>query len=474
MGDRPTPSVDVLLLIAKEFDDDEDILNFSLVREAVYEPVSRWAFKKALTATPFDHELRPVTYAIDHGDIPLLTRCLDFLDSAYPQGWKWSQFYNGGVARVLHQAAAHNLKSLQFLVGRYPLWPPSDEESVPSKVLDHGFYTYHMWYHKAMADNKNWALVISALESGLYDCASFLLRGYHPPLFPQMFPLRGHPICYASAATLQFLINHGADLGRDALCSVAGMAGLADAHVFDILVQRGYRIDAPRFGFAGTPMGEVLTPLYFACNSSEPTNVEALLRLGANPNGIAPNPWIRKSVFLGEFSYFSPNPILTLVVSSQWDLTAWDDEKPWKFIQCLRLLLRYGATVSVPLHNGTLLEALVLRMWKFICVILLLQYGVRGDTLPDCPDKPYDRQQGVQSLLLALSSANLSPWDEVYQLVSDVDSTWPRNVEQPSAQLIQLFRDYQEKYGDLPGPTHLRRARLLFLPSRFGAQLHHA
>ncbi|KAJ8129483.1 hypothetical protein O1611_g4147 [Lasiodiplodia mahajangana] len=405
---------------------------------------------RALTKTPIDRDLF-LTQAVWDGDIQLLSRFIDFLDSKHPEGWSWSQYYPDGVGRILSLAAACNLKSLQYLVKRYPLWPGSSEDAAPQSVLDHGFYSLgNVRYAAAFADLKNGELVMSALVGGRYDCASFLLRQYRPPLFKGGFLLRGNLVCYASAPILQFLLDHGACLGVDPLHHVASLAGLPDVLVFDAIVQRGFGVDSPRHAFEDSPVGEVLTPLHAACDSLQPANVEALLRLGANSNGISQSTWIRKVPLMTEFQYYSPHPILALLFSSQWDIMARDDYHPiaQRFLKCFQSLLRYGARTVIQLDNGSTLEILVHRIWRILY-------------------QSFDQNQGVQSLFFFLENLSLPPSDEVCLMVSAVDPTREgRDDGQESLLLIQLFRDYQEKYGDLPGPAQLRGSDLLFLPDR--------
>ncbi|KAI1131189.1 hypothetical protein F5Y10DRAFT_287415 [Nemania abortiva] len=469
MDRRPTVTLpyDILYLLAQEVPLG-DLLNLALMRKDLWEPFYRIAFKRALTETPFDRDLPPLTHAIKKGDIQLLSRCIDFLDSRHPNGWNWSQFYVEGVGRILVLAATYNLESLRYLVGKYPLWPGSSEDQPPQSVLDHGLYSYrNARYTASLVHIKNRQLVIGALKRERYDCASFLLR-HQPPLFAGGFPLSGTPTCYSSATTLRFLIDHNAFLGVNPLHIAASLADLPDDQVFDVLVERGFGVDSPSHSYEHSSLREAMTPLNAACGSLQPTKVEALLRLGANPNGVARSIWIKKVPFTTELQHYSPNPILTLLFSNRWDLVAPSDYDHMShgFTQCLQSLLRRGARTSIRLGNGSVLEVLVLRMWKVLCKQIMR----RNPELPQAPDQPFDKNQGVQSLLLALSSISLSPWDEVYRMVSAVDSTRGANTGQGSAQLVQLFRDYQEKYGDLPGPAQLRGSVLLILPDRFGAQ----
>ncbi|KAI8952242.1 hypothetical protein F4801DRAFT_541616 [Xylaria longipes] len=471
----PTLSFDLLLGVAGHFGY-QDSLNLSLAQQVLHEPLTRRAFTVALTV-PFNHDLKPVTYAIENGDIQLFSKAVSFLDSLFPSGWQWSQFYANGVGRLLTLAAARNLESLQYLSQKYPLIPgPSDGALVPANlvpvsVLEHGFYSVANTYTPAWVNVRNQGLVVSALKGGRYDCASFLLD-HQPSLFPNGFPLRGDPTCYSSATTLEFLIDHGAILGGNPLHIVAELTDIHDTQVFDVLVQRGFGVDSPLETFRDSPMGVMFTPLHQACRRLQPISVGALLRLGADPNGITSNFLIAKAPLMTSFQYFSPSPILTLLLSTRWDLAVWDNFEGFgrRFIDCFQSLLRYGATTLIPLLNGDLLEILLLRIWRILYKQITRQTNF---VLPSCENRPHDLNQGVRSLLLAFSHANVYPWDHVCQAVCDTNTTWSGNAGQFRGKelLIKLLSEYQDKYGDLPGLDQLRLSSLLELPDRYGAQL---
>ncbi|KAI1199615.1 hypothetical protein F5X97DRAFT_119594 [Nemania serpens] len=489
---------DLLLLVAK-FLGEGDLAHLAAVNQDLSKPVSRLAFKLALAPVVFSPGRRsvryacyyykgrrvssypkPFTYAVENGDVELLSRAFNHLDSSYPQGWSWWQLYGIGVGELLSLAAAHNLESLQYLVGKFPLLRGSSiptstlsaefEDQLP--VLDNSIYSSRIGFYVSgmLADMRNEGLVVSALTGGKYDCASFLL-GYQPPLFPRGFQVGMHRVCYASATTLQFLIDHGAHVGSEVLYPVAAMDNLPDARVFDILVQRSRGVNSPPAATEGSRMSEVSTPLHTACKYLQPTNVEALLRLGAEPNGFNGNAWIRKSRWImASYNYSSPNPILALLFSHLWDMVSWNDYQSIgrKFVQCLQLLLRYGGRISVPLQDGNILEVLVLRLWKCICHEVMNRPDF---ALPACPDHPDDIGEEVQAMLLTLNDVTVSPWDEVCRIVSDADPTWRGIAGQtPGKQLVKVLRHYQERHRDLPGPAQWRGRSPLILPDRFGAR----
>ncbi|KAI0977038.1 hypothetical protein F4678DRAFT_366 [Xylaria arbuscula] len=216
MAGRPALEYDILLDMAPCLSV-KALLNLAVTTPVLNEPLTKAAFTAALTV-PFDQDIKPMTYAIKKGDLSLISHTLAVLDSLHPQGWTWSKFYAKGVGRVLATAAAHNLKSLQFLVEKYPLWPTMAPEVVPTSVLDHGFYSVDtVRYAMALVDTRNSELVQSAIQHNRFECAAFLLTQYQPPLFPGGFALRGNPVFYSSATAFEFLIDHGAKLGVDAL-----------------------------------------------------------------------------------------------------------------------------------------------------------------------------------------------------------------------------------------------------------------
>ncbi|KAI1190330.1 hypothetical protein F5B17DRAFT_387630 [Nemania serpens] len=480
---RARVTYDLLREVAKYLDEKE-LANLAAANQDLSEPLSRLALKRALTRPPFvensndeyqvvelEYCPKPLVHAIEYGDVQLLSRAFNLLDILYPQGWIWWHLYGSGVDALLELAAERNLVSLQFLLTRFPLLPSSSQQETGSEseferefsVPDNSLYSEGTGSSSTgvIVDMRNGNLVRVALQSGRYDCASFLLR-LEPPLFPRGFELGMHRVCYTSATTLQFLINHGAHVSDETLHRVAAMDNLPDTRVFDILVQScGLDVNSSR-----SSTEEWLTPLSIACDGLQSANIDALLRLGAEPNG---DTWVRRDPFLlTEFHYTSPNPILTLLFTHFWDTTHWKHYQRLgrKFIRSLQSLLRHGASVSMPMEGGSILEVFVLRIWKCICHEVMNRPGF---TLPECPDHPDDVNPGVQSMLLALNDVTVSPWDEVCQIISDVDPGWREIVEQApgKAQLVKILRHYQERYRDLPRPDITWWRSQTHLPDRF-------
>ncbi|KAI1753593.1 hypothetical protein F4782DRAFT_496935 [Xylaria castorea] len=475
MAVAPTLSLDLLLSIANHLGA-RDLLHLGATQQSLKQPLTHRAFKVALTGVPFDHDLQPVTYAIKNGDIQLFSKTVGLLDSTFPAGWDWPRFYGKGVGRLLTLAAAHNLESLQHLVQKYPLIPgPSHEvpvqaDLVPAPVPGLGFYVVGNSHSPAIRNIRNWELVIEALKRDRYDSASFLLN-YQPPLFPNGFPLNAHPACFSSLTTLNFLIDHGADLGVNPLHYIAE-TDPRDPQVFDILVERGLGIDSPLETFRHSPIGLIFTPLNKACQFAQPRSVEALLRLGANPNGTTSSFFISQVSSWNGFHYSSPLPILTLLLSSRWDpgvlFGVGLQDIGRRLIDCFQLLIHYGATTSIPLLNDAFIEIVMLRIWRCLFRQIITQLNF---VFPEVPDKPQDLNQGVQSILVALNHVDVSPWDNVCQVFSDLIPIpmWSSDAGQTRGKerLIRLLSDYQNKYGDLPGQLQLGQSVLLELPDRY-------
>ncbi|KAJ2986063.1 hypothetical protein NUW58_g5210 [Xylaria curta] len=467
-----SPTYDVLLYIG-DFLRDEDLINLAAANQDLCDPLARLALKKALTQVPFNTDLKPIAYAIRNGNMQLFSHALDFLNTSYPQGWHWKQFYSMGVGRVLNLAAASNLVSLTLLAHKYPLMSSASQGPAPAAVYAHGFYSNSgdAGFTSVFVNLKNRELVLSALRGNRFDCVSFLLEQHQPLLFPEGFQILNDAICYSSATTLDFLLNRGARPGADSLHNIAHL-DLSDTRVFDILVQRGFEVDSRRAALAISRIGEASTPLLAALDYLEPENVEALLRLGASPNGIGDS-WIRKTPIMARFQYNSPHPILALLFSSRYDLAPWfaSQQIGERFLRCLQLLLSYGTSTSISLPNGSVLEILLLRIWQII-----YKQALRLPTfmLPTRPDHPDDVNQGVQSLLLALNdSLDISPWDQVFQIFSDTNPIWREHANQTTgkSRLTKFLCDYQERYRDLPGVAELRVHSLFVLPDRYGAQV---
>ncbi|KAI1113682.1 hypothetical protein F5Y14DRAFT_202637 [Nemania sp. NC0429] len=501
MGDTARPRVpyDVLLLVAN-FLIEEDLANLAAVNRDLSKPLSRQALKLSLIRGQFNqhnqvipHYLTyfvgsinspphppPLMYAARHGDIEMLARALDLLDFLYPDGWTWWGLYNASVSRLLHHAAQYSLEALQYLVARFPLLPASmvDENVTPISVLNNTMYSNGEGYYvrNLFVDARNQGLVATALTMERYDCASFLLK-HQPSLFPNGFPLGQYWVCFTSATTLQFMIDHGCLVRTDTLHRAAGMEYLTDPRVFDILVKY-VDVESPRPISANSVMAEASTPLCTACDKARPLNVKSLLHLGANPNGVSSNYWLKRIPFNIGFRYLSPNPLLTLLFSSRVELAGWECNKVLAdFLKCLRLLLRCGASTSVSIRRGTVLELFVLRMWKLLGFRTMSLPSYKRPLIVDHSD-PVAEAEGVEAMLAALddSEMDVSPWDLVCEIIAESEPAQREIMGQTpgKAQVVRLLRHYQKIWGDLAGPAQTRRHLLshMTLPDRFGAQFY--
>ncbi|KAI0977037.1 hypothetical protein F4678DRAFT_367 [Xylaria arbuscula] len=167
---------------------------------------------------------------------------------------------------------------------------------------------------------------------------------------------------------------------------------------------------------------------------------------------------------MGGFRYFSPNPMLMLLFSSRWDLTPSSDPLTLgqNFIQCFQSFLRHGS--MIPLLNDVFLDIFLFKVWKVVCTQIL-----KRTSIPDCPDHPKDLNRGVRSLLSAIRDANIAPWGEACQVVSNGNPIWRGKAKQTNGKerLIKFLCDYQDEYGDLPGPGKLARPFHCTVPERY-------
>ncbi|KAI0403233.1 hypothetical protein F4802DRAFT_572785 [Xylaria palmicola] len=445
-----------------------DLLNLAATTQALHKALALEALKAALTQRPLEQIPKPIRYAIKHGHVERLSAALDLLDDIYPQGWPWRVLYSNGVSRILNLAADCNFVSLQYLAKRFPLWPESRPEHVPDSVMEHGFYATHITpekdYDPTVANRQNRKLIQTAMSARKRDCVSFLLKSHEPPLFPGGFTLDWHPGYYSSSDMFEFILDDcGAILAPDALNNVACMPDV-DPRVFDILIRKGWEIDAPREDHRDGPLGPALTPLHDACECLEPANVETLLRLGANPNGTADTCWIRKLPIV-HWQYLTPSPMLTLLFSNIWAYMLRENICR-QFLQCFQALIRYGASTSIP--AGSIFDLILLRLWGDMGWRVL---RLPNFTLPDCPDEPEDQYEDVQSLLLALEGTDISHWADIFEAVADENPMWRKKPDQTGNQeyFIQILREYQETFRDLPGPDQIRGPSTFAMPPRFGA-----
>ena len=300
-------------------------------------------------------------------------------------------------------------------------------------------------------------------------------------MFPDGFKPNGDLLYFSSSINLEFLVSHNADLGVDALQNAIDAGDHADPRVLDILLQVGFKVDAPRHSVANYLIGPITTPLVMACERLQPSNVKNLLRAGAKPNGISDSYEITKVPMFGMFRYESPNPILVILLSERWfSLPTFPPIDPWeigeRFILCFQSLNRHGALI--PPH---FLEILLFKIWLLICRRMITKDGF---VLPNCDNHPKHQNLGVRSLLKALEGADITPFDRVCQVVSDSNPAsfqmdlsgtvidWKEKAQQINgkARLLKFLCEYQDHYNDLPGPAQVQRQSTWVIPDRYSAQ----
>ncbi|KAI1365851.1 hypothetical protein F5Y08DRAFT_164430 [Xylaria arbuscula] len=289
------------------------LLVLARTQQALTEPLTTVALKRALTI-PTSGDPNPITYAIKHDNMPLLTRSFATLEHLYPQGWQWTGLYRAGALAIFDLAAANSLAALQFLSHKHPLLPASWIGNVSPASLEYGLYasaTGDSRFSASLASVLNRGLVETALNEGKYDCAAYLLVNHTPPLFPDGFRIIGDATYFGSGITLEFLLAHNAILPQHPLHLAVTSGGISDPRIIDILLQNGCRIDDTRGSHS-----PVFTPLTLACELFQPNSVRNLLRAGARVNGIDNTLGIKKLSTIHGFQYFCPNPATTLVLSA--------------------------------------------------------------------------------------------------------------------------------------------------------------
>jgi len=456
----------------------QGLINFLATTRNLTQDLVRYSLGASLTKTPFNEDLPPVTHAIKTGNTELFAEALQYINLYYPQGWTWFRFYNLGVSELLKLAAAHNLESLQYLIQLYPL-RPGLEETNTDKVLIEDFYTLQpsatpVQHEPAWVDYRNQELLDVALLAGKLDCVSFLLRGHEPPLFPSGLSVL-RDMYLTSADTLEFLLDNGAQFPPIALHIFATLGYLPDPRIFDVSVQHGIGIDSLPQNCTSTFLRQAYTPLLAACYVGQPTAVEALLRLGAKPDGLQ-RPWIRPASSIdglddvspsSTLDFYSPNPILALLFSHQpFQVEMEIAAVGRKLLSCFDLLVRFGA--SLPTLDDDMCRILLRRIWTLVCCQTFerLTAAQRCPTLhslnqymsPDVSGQLGDLNEGVKSLFSALKIMDVRPWDDFCDRIVELNPDWKETAGGSRGKdlLMKLFHDYQITHGDLPGPAQVR------------------
>jgi hypothetical protein len=442
----------------------QDLINFLAMNRNLTQDLVRYSLETSVTQTRLNEDFPPVTHAIKTGNTELFAEVLQCINSCYPEGWSWFQFYDSGVSWLLHLAAAHNLESLKCLTKLYPLKPAVVEQRDHDNPQIESLYRI-TWSSPMFAgasvgwidgwiDSKNQELLDEAVLAGKLDCVSFLLRAHQPPLFRRGVSIL-RDIYLASADTMEFLIDNGALFPPIALHKFATLSCLPDPRIFDVAVKHGFGVDSLPQDCISTFLREAYTPLLAACYVGQPTAVEALLRLGANPNGLG-RPWIRPvEGTRSKLDFYSPNPILALLFSHQ-PFESRDEIAVVgrRLLSCFDLLVRFGA--SMPLDDD-MCQHLLRRFWVLVCTHML--QSQHNNPRLQVTYRPYfqnaigDPKEGADALFSVMETADVAPWDELCDRIVELGPEWKEKAGESRGKglLMKLFHDYQAAHGDLPG-----------------------
>ncbi|KAI0388817.1 hypothetical protein F5Y17DRAFT_463331 [Xylariaceae sp. FL0594] len=348
----------------------QDRINFMAVNREITKDMTLHCFSTTFRNTPYDEDLPPVHHAIKTG----ATR-----------GWKWFRFHESGVEELL-LAAAHNLDSLKYLAQLYPLRPAFDGTVIEREIVEDMYLPYY--HYVPIQRNGSW---IMTKNQRMVDTA--LIQDVLRRLY------------LSTADMFAFVLDHSAQFPPIILHILAALKRIEDPKIFDVAVQRGRDVDGLPENCRNSFLNQAYTPLLAACYATQPVAVEALLRLGANPNGIM-EPWLRDREEPREggctgLDFYTPNPLLALLFSQQpWEWATVPPDMP----RCgMSSCAGYGRGLGMKSANET-----------------LAKYRADEGSWPFATR----RAEIVQSLLSDLQTADVRPWSDLCERLVEYNPEW--------------------------------------------------
>lgn len=399
-------------------------LDLSCVRRDVCSMISPFhLLRRALLDLPLRDAAKPLMHAIRTDNVSMLSTIDSIIRTAEtPRNWNllltYTEHYCIESSFPLEEALRYSSKCFEFLLDII-LLGNTDVFSLQKQhglvVIPPGDQPIRSIY---MAE-----LLATAIWHDHVDCVGMILDRL------QLFDLCGYPFNWEDFMTnprnvlrqipsvrmAKCLISRGWRPPSNALheiCTDYRLYKENRADLLSVMVSNGVDIN----GMEGT------TPLIAACDEVNVPAIEALLKLGADPNATAPSRFslgvlcvkARGDSLLNKQGFMRPIDALLK------DAKKWKG-KPWQAIaramyKSIKLLVEHGAAMSTlpdDQKSESPVYILLRRVWRLICPTLRHAAGV-------------DEREHVtfDQLLEELSTVDIQPLDKLCDIVLDSSSEY--------------------------------------------------
>ncbi|KAL7623537.1 hypothetical protein AAE478_007220 [Parahypoxylon ruwenzoriense] len=381
---------------------------------------------------------QPLLYAIINGHVDMLSTIYEFLEPVVARRSWWYLLSNVLDLKKVFGERVNSLKYLGYDYTGFTLSLCCTKsvgfilDSLDLLPLDIRCCDWR--YMVCMRGDE---LLPIAIGEDYFDTVDFLLD--RPHLFSAMFKSEslweGRIEFGCSASMAEHLISRGYEPTVGALWHMCTPTA-RKVGSFGVLVRNGCDVDG-----AVEYERRCTTPLLEACYWGNPAAIEALLRLGADPNGVEPVRKRKESEKLDGFVRWHQMTRPIDVRSS--DLISLSPS--WKtcaknMYACIVPLIEHGASTSHMPHAGDPVKSLLRGVWRMILPRLKNALGI--DT--------YDKSWTLEDFFEVLPRAeiDIGPLDELCDIVVDATPEYSAKAEglRGKERMVVLFRQVEDIY----------------------------
>ncbi|OTA70764.1 hypothetical protein K449DRAFT_19066 [Hypoxylon sp. EC38] len=410
-------SFDILLEIVK-YAEPEDRTCLALARMELYSAIYPDILQHALFDLYNADALRPLRYAVRTGNLPMLSMIYNLIKSdtrkwhchKCTRDWNWylGHYYSLDLFEL---AMCNSSKSFEFLI---------DTMEDSGMVNLKGEEGYQRGCHWATTPEE---LLGRAVWLDKLDCVRIILDRQHLfGLANESMPCSLHYEATGlhdkiSAPVAEYLIDRGIKFSSHSLVHMCmgGFDGYFNADLARVLVNKlGLEVD-----YVSDYYFFRRTALSWACEYPCPAAVEALLELGANPNGV-------KGMM---------RPIDQLLASQAWK-NNWPKVATTMY-RCFKALIEHGAAITREPGKGEgihPIQKLLHCIWRVLCPCA--RVAARAGK---------GRRVTIERLLNALLKVDIEPFDKLCDVVVDANQEYAAKAKglRGKQRLVKLLRGEQ-------------------------------
>ncbi|KAI0012204.1 hypothetical protein F4779DRAFT_634746 [Xylariaceae sp. FL0662B] len=425
---------DILFEISEHISNPKDRMAFAFANRELFETIQ----PRILKACLFDPIIRvsraPIHHAIYECNIPFLSTIYEITKGTWRDLLKdceGKQAQPGFASLLFYATEAKNSKSLEFLLS---LVPPETCAIAPEHdAFTFKYESYSTIYRSGIHVSAGELLARAVTSQEGVDCALFLssrkdlLQACDEDFLADIHML------VSSEAMSDVLLASNIQPNQTTLLRCCYTYGPYRG-IIARLLELGLEIDSAQYDPADTPMIQL-------CSQLDVTGLQDFLARGANPNGIGPvTDKTRERIKL------LSRPLDHLIESFSWQVYDFYDYEATKLRDCIKALVDHGASTAPARFAGDPIRTLLDSIWRKLCPMARFAAKVgkkKKYVTGDGTEKPVK----LGKLLKALSNVDISPFDEICDIVVDASADYTARAPglRGKERLLELLRQRGNK-----------------------------